>query len=65
MQLDKLYPTITEEEKNSDEMLNCGPIAYTVNTRKIEYLRLGKPRAAYIRIYPIFLTGSTNTFIVK
>jgi hypothetical protein len=39
MQLDELYPTIIEKEnKNSDEILNCGPITYTVNTIKIEYL---------------------------
>jgi hypothetical protein len=45
MQLDKLYPTITEKEKKSDEMLNCGPTTCTVNTIKIEYLPLGKPTA--------------------
>ncbi len=50
MQLDELYPTIIEKEKNSDEMLNCGPTTYTVNTIKIEYLplHLGKPMAANI-----------------
>jgi hypothetical protein len=48
MQLDKLYPTMTEKEKNSDEMLNCESITYTVNTIKIEYLPLGKPTAANI-----------------
>jgi hypothetical protein len=78
MQFDKLYPTIIEEGKNSDEMLNCGHITYTVNTKKIEYPLLGKPRASYIltrlvwreslnltRIYPIFLTDSTKTSIVR
>jgi hypothetical protein len=48
MQLDALYLTMIEKEKNSDEILNCGPITYTVNTRKIEYFLLGNPRAAYI-----------------
>ncbi len=46
MQLDELYPTITEKDKHSDEMLNCGPITFNVNTIKIEYLPLGKPTAA-------------------
>ncbi len=48
MQLDELYPTITEKEKNSDEMLNCGPITYIVNTIKIEYLSKSAPNAANI-----------------
>jgi len=48
MRLDELYPDITEKEKNSDEMLNCGPITYTVNTIKIEYLPIGNPTAANI-----------------
>ncbi len=48
MQLDELYLTVSEKEKNSDEILNCGPVTFTVNTREIEYLLLSKPRAAYI-----------------
>jgi hypothetical protein len=43
MQLDELYPNITGKEKKFDQMLNCGPMAYTVNIIKIEYLPLGKP----------------------
>jgi hypothetical protein len=44
-----LYPTITEKEnKNSNEILNCGLITYTVNTVKIEYPSLAKPTAANI-----------------
>ncbi len=54
MQLDKLYPTITEKEKNSDGMLNCGPITYTVNTVKIENLPLGKRRAVNILTLPVW-----------
>jgi hypothetical protein len=50
MQLDELHPTITEKEKNSDEMLNCGPITHThtINTIKIKYRHLGTPTAANI-----------------
>jgi hypothetical protein len=48
MQLDELYLTITEKEKNSHETLNCGPTTYTGNTIKIEYLPMGKPIAANI-----------------
>jgi hypothetical protein len=48
MQLDELYSAITQKEKNSDEMLNCGPITYTGNTIKIEYLSLNYPTAANI-----------------
>jgi hypothetical protein len=54
MQLDKLYPSITEKEKNSDEMLNCGPITYTVNTRKIEYPLRGKLTAANILTFLVW-----------
>jgi hypothetical protein len=48
MQLDELYPTITEKEKNSDKMFNCEPITYTFNIIEIEYLPLGKPTAVNI-----------------
>ncbi len=37
-----------KRKKNSDEMLNCGPVTYTADTKKIEYLLLGNPTAAYI-----------------
>jgi len=37
-----------EKKKISDEMLNRAPITYTVNTIKIEYLPVGKPRGANI-----------------
>jgi hypothetical protein len=37
-----------KKKKRADEMLNCGPTTYTVNTMKIEYLPLGKPTAANI-----------------
>jgi hypothetical protein len=40
-----------KKKKKADEMLNCKPITYTVNTVntiKIDYVPLGKPTAANI-----------------
>jgi hypothetical protein len=49
MQLDELYLIITKKwQKNHAEILHCGYPTYTSNTLKLDYLPLGKPRAAYI-----------------
>jgi hypothetical protein len=37
-----------KRKNKSSEILNCGHITYSVNTVKIEYLPLGKSRAANI-----------------